>query len=550
MKRTSKKLSALILSLIMIITALPMTGITAFAESGVAINETNFPDKNFRAYVKKDCDKDGNGVLSDKEIKAVENISVIYKEISSLEGIEYFTALTKLNCTSNHLTSLDVSKNTALEELNCCNNKLTSLDVRKNTALKVLAFSINQLTDLDVSKNTALKTLACDSNQLTNLDVSNNIKLERLYCDNNQLTSLDVTNNITLIWLYCDNNQLTSLDISKNTGLQYLECYNNQLTSFDASKNTLLKDLWCSNNQFTIELDENNCFNLSTLPGNFDVSKSSEWNGGSVKDNILTVNDGVNEVTYTYDLGNGETETFLLVIANPISATVSSISVQSKPTKTVYTVGETFNLNGLSIKVNMSDGTSKTITSGFSISSPDMTTAGTKIVTVTYEGKTTSFTITVNNPPATVSSISVQSKPSKTVYTVGETFNLSGLSIKVNMSDGTSKTITSGFSVSEPDMKTSGTKSVTVTYEGKTTTFTITVNNSSSEKLGDVNGDGKISIVDAKAVLQSIAGTKTLTEAQTAAADLNKDGKITIIDAKWILQIVAGTRDAETLKMK
>ena len=36
------------------------------------------------------------------------------REIESLKGIEYFTALTKLNCRSNKLTSLDVSKNIAL----------------------------------------------------------------------------------------------------------------------------------------------------------------------------------------------------------------------------------------------------------------------------------------------------------------------------------------------------------------------------------------------------------------------------------------------------
>lgn len=66
-------------------------------------------------------------------------------------------------------------------------------------------------------------------------------------------------------------------------------------------------------------------------------------------------------------------------------------------------------------------------------------------------------------------------------------------------------------------------------------------------KLGDVNGDDKITIIDAKWILQSIAGTKSLTDAQKAAADLNNDGKITIIDAKWVLQIVAGTRDSKTL---
>jgi len=80
--------------------------------------------------------------------------------------------------------------------------------------------------------------------------------------------------------------------------------------------------------------------------------------------------------------------------ATPV--TVSSISVNAMPTKTVYTVGEAFSSSGLSIKVNMSDGTSKTVTSGFTVSSPDMSTAGTKTVTVTYQDKTTSFTIIVN----------------------------------------------------------------------------------------------------------------------------------------------------------
>lgn len=173
---------------------------------------------------------------------------------------------------------------------------------------------------------------------------------------------------------------------------------------------------------------------------------------------------------------NGNCSITLYAIWEKIPATVSSISIQSKPTKTVYTVGEKFDISGLAIKVSMSDGTTKTLSSGFTVSNPDMSTAGTKTVTVTYSGKTTSFTITVNNPPATISSISVQSKPSKTVYTVGEKFDTSGLSIKVMMSDGTTKTLTSGFTVSGPDMSTAGTKTVTVTYSGKTTTFTITVN--------------------------------------------------------------------------
>ena len=72
-------------------------------------------------------DKDGNGYLSNAEIAAVKSISVSNKGISSLKGIELFTALEELVCDNNNLTTLDLSKNVSLKSLHCSNNKLTSL---------------------------------------------------------------------------------------------------------------------------------------------------------------------------------------------------------------------------------------------------------------------------------------------------------------------------------------------------------------------------------------------------------------------------------------
>lgn len=64
---------------------------------------------------------------------------------------------------------------------------------------------------------------------------------------------------------------------------------------------------------------------------------------------------------------------------------------------------------------------------------------------------------------------------------------------------------------------------------------------------GDTNRDGKLSIVDAKWVLQFIANTRTLEEDAKTAADINKDGKISVVDAKWILQVLAGIRDTQDI---
>ena len=218
------------------------------APSGVAINATNFPDNNFRDYVVT-YDTDNDGELSDSEIKAAKWISVREKDISSLKGVEYFTAAKYLDCDANQLTSLDISKNTELTILFCDDNELTALDVSKNTALSALSCSSNQLTALDVSKNAALKELSCSENQLTSLDVSKNAALTGLFCSGNQLTALDVSNNPALNNLYCNNNIITSLDVSKNTALTELGCSSNQLTALDVSRNTALTYLSCGYNQ-------------------------------------------------------------------------------------------------------------------------------------------------------------------------------------------------------------------------------------------------------------------------------------------------------------
>jgi hypothetical protein len=142
--------------------------------------------------------------------------------------------LTYLSCSSNQLTSLDVSGLTALGELSCSSNQLTSLDVSGLTALSTLSCFDNQLTSLDVSGLTALSQLDCYNNQLTSLDVSGLTALDTLYCYNNQLTSLDVSGLTALSQFACNHNQLTSLDVSGLTALNTLYCFNNQLTTVRA----------------------------------------------------------------------------------------------------------------------------------------------------------------------------------------------------------------------------------------------------------------------------------------------------------------------------
>ena len=63
------------------------------AAGPVAINEVNFPDNNFRAYVSAAFDTDKNGILSDTEISKATTINVRDRGIFDMTGIAVFTEL-------------------------------------------------------------------------------------------------------------------------------------------------------------------------------------------------------------------------------------------------------------------------------------------------------------------------------------------------------------------------------------------------------------------------------------------------------------------------
>ena len=324
--------------------------VTPPSGKGIRIYGENFPNYEFRQYLKANIDKDGDGYLNDTELN-IRTLDVSGQHIANLKGIEFFPNLETLYCFNNKLTSLDVSKNPELKELYCQDNKLTSLDVSKNTKLETLWCSQNQLKKLDVSKNTALKILSCEKNLLTSLDVSWNTALEKLYCSQNQLTKLDVSKNSALWHLSCDDNQLTKLDVSQNQALKNLSCHTNQLTKLDVSKNTKLEKLWCYQNQLTeldvsqtavtelkasgnqidINIEETpRTFDLSTLHG-FDVTKATNWSGGTVSGKTLKVNEGTNQVTYTYDCGKGFSRAFTLNVKVVPDGTVTPPSGGDTP---------------------------------------------------------------------------------------------------------------------------------------------------------------------------------------------------------------------------
>ena len=97
--------------------------------------------------------------------------------------------------------------------------------------------------------------------------------------------------------------------------------------------------------------------------------------------------------------GNNVTAQFTLNWSN-LTKVLDSITLDTTNVTKTFDVGDTFTYAGLVVTANYTDGTHATIASGYTVSTPNMSTPGTKTVTVTYtEGgveKEAEYTITVN----------------------------------------------------------------------------------------------------------------------------------------------------------
>lgn len=215
----------------------------------------SFNDGNFKTFCLNNYDQDGDGQISFAEAKIPTIMNIADKNISNINGIEYFVNLKELSCNNNDLTSVDLSSNSKLNYLNLNNNQLQSIDLSHNTLLFGLNISGNELSSLDISYNPYIESVDASNNKITTFISSNrNSELFNLRLNNNLLNSLDVSNLVSLRSLYCSSNNLSSLSFRNNPQLYYLTCANNHLTSLDISQNSKLEGLICNDNLLA-ELD-------------------------------------------------------------------------------------------------------------------------------------------------------------------------------------------------------------------------------------------------------------------------------------------------------
>ncbi|MCM1286037.1 MAG: hypothetical protein NC213_06085 [Acetobacter sp.] len=228
MNKNIKKLISLLTALVVVIGTMAM-GFSAFGDDGIAIDEVNFPDYNFRKIILERFDEPdaetgkGDKVLSlserDDTLISISGIIDEYyadedMEIKTLKGIEFFTNLTNLYCGRIGLEELDVTQLSKLTTISCGGNYLTTLDLSKNFNLITVQCSDNDLEELILPENSKINMLHCYANNLTSIDTKRLSNITAFRCDQNKLTELDLTGLTKLTQLKCLRNHLRVLDLS------------------------------------------------------------------------------------------------------------------------------------------------------------------------------------------------------------------------------------------------------------------------------------------------------------------------------------------------
>lgn len=234
------------------------------------------------------------------------------------------------------------------------------------------------------------------------------------------------------------------------------------LEKFDSSGMTL--QVTYTDNSTEIVKDSFTCAFVHTLRYN-DGTVKEEWNDFTDQPfSLFTA--GQQKIIVQY---RGKyTELYVTV-----TKSLRTLRVQNPPKKQHYLVGETLDLTGLQVKADYENAPNEVLTSGFTCTpSGKLDTVGEQRIIISYGGQTAGFVITVKQ----ISSVAIQKLPVKRTYTAGETFDPTGMTMKITYSDGTAEVISQGFTCTPSGkLDTVGQQKIVVSYKGKSTGFYVNV---------------------------------------------------------------------------
>ena len=281
----------------------------------------------------------------------------------------------------------------------------------------------------------------------------------------------------------------------------------------------------------------------SDAPTTFNVGDTFSYEGLSVTayyddgtDDIVTPTSvstpsmssaGQKTVTVSYTEGGVTKSATYTITVNAVTLT----SIEVSGAKTAYYVGDTFVKP--TVTATFSNGSTSDVTNSATFSGYNLSNVGNQTVSVSYTNgttETTSYSITVTAVVVTSLSISGYT----TSFKVGDTFSFGG-TVTANYNNGSTEDVTASATYTGYNMSTSGNQTVTVSYGGQSTTYQISVIDSSgatdSTQYSLVNSVGDIEVGKSYIITNGTSGTVKAV-AVTDNANNRKSTEVTVSSGK------------------
>lgn len=410
----------------------------------------------------------GNPISDLKPIENMVNLQdlQLYYGLLRWSGIEYNNKIKNIEVIGNlvNLKRLDLT-NCELEDISFVKNlyQIQSLDLQQNNIRDISA----------LEKLTNLNYLCLDFNKIENIDKLKNLtNLNYLYLQENNIKDMNVIGKLSnLSNLYITSNYIEDARIvdeevcNTEKGLKFELYMPGQKTNKE------------------IRIDSQRNETIVEVPIIFNQACDEESNLYS-PEGINLINCDWKEYGKTITITNNNYYAAMQIIGGPAFNSTFEVKIideikeiAANIRKTEYLKGEELDLYAGGIKVIYESGREEFVpwnAEGVKIEGYDKTKVGEQTITVTYQGKTTKFTVNVLN---VIEKIEIKELPKKTEYLKGEDLDLTGGIITVTYEDGTTEDIamsSKSVKVSGYNKNVIGTQTVTITYRGYTLIFNVT----------------------------------------------------------------------------
>jgi len=184
-------------------------------------------DTTLQKWISEEYNIENPLLSNDEDIERVTYISCTGKNIKSLNGLDKFKNIERINLSDNKIKDFDLSPFPNLKELDCSLNPARSINIKNNHSLEKLVCWGNRgnlMSEIDLSNNSNLKKIESGQDGINHIDLSKNQHIEELTINlSSNIRHVNVSRCSKLRYIKLWGVSVPYIDLTQNTNLEYVE---------------------------------------------------------------------------------------------------------------------------------------------------------------------------------------------------------------------------------------------------------------------------------------------------------------------------------------